>query len=43
MVHQQLTSWTVKLCAGLLKDLKLGVRIRLVEEVEVDASFFNSI
>jgi restriction system protein len=30
------------LCA-LLKSLKLGVRVRLVEEVEVDSSFFSAI
>jgi restriction system protein len=30
------------LCA-LLKDLKLGVRVKLVEEVEIDESFFRSI
>jgi restriction system protein len=28
---------------GLLKDLKLGVRIRLVEEVEIDEAFFKSV
>jgi restriction system protein len=27
----------------LLKDLKLGIRVKLVEEVEVEPSFFNSI
>ena len=27
----------------LLKDLKLGLRVKLVEEVEVEPSFFNSI
>ena len=30
------------LCA-LLKDLKLGVRVKLVEEVEIDEGFFKSI
>jgi restriction system protein len=28
---------------GLLKDLKLGVKIRLVEEVEIDAAFFEGV
>ncbi len=28
---------------GLLKDLKLGVRIRLVEEIEIDAPFFSGL
>jgi restriction system protein len=28
---------------GLLKDLKLGVTVTLVEEVKVEASFFTSI
>jgi hypothetical protein len=28
---------------GLLKDLKLGIRPRLVEEVEIDPSFFTTI
>lgn len=27
----------------LLKDLKLGIKVKLVEEVEVESSFFNSI
>ena len=31
------------LLCQLLKDLKLGIRIRLVEEVEVDPAFFSSI
>jgi restriction system protein len=30
------------LCS-LLKDLKLGVRVRLVEEVEIDPAFFGTI
>jgi restriction system protein len=27
----------------LLKELKLGIKVKLVEEVEVEPSFFNSI
>lgn len=28
---------------GLLKDLKLGVKVKLVEQVEVDSAFFGNV
>ena len=28
---------------GLLKDLKLGVKVRQVEEVEIEADFFEGV